>query len=117
MSKHQQKNCSIRTTPRFIYPYDISRKVKEENLGVLAEITQNVYSFQEMNQIVARLIVRTPYVAGAMLVSFNFYQVGAGDHSRLIFKNPYYNEQEKGDLCVRYLFDDNGDLLDGSDSH
>lgn len=76
---------------KYCYPRSVSRFV--EDLGVLEEYKDKKYTLDEINQIIADLIIRQPYMKGSMSIKISISS-NLGYHHILDFKNYWYDEQE-----------------------
>jgi len=75
---------------RMCYPYEVSKKVS--NFGVLNEYKDKKYTLKEINDIIATLITKTPYVANSMSLHVNIMN-GLGYHYILDINNYNYGKQ------------------------
>lgn len=82
-------------TVRAIYPCDISRVVK--NLGVLEKYRDKKYTLKEINEIVAELVTKVPYIPHSMNIHINVMGNGYGYHHMLDIKNYNFKGQERLD--------------------
>lgn len=86
-----------------IYPGETSKKV--DDLGILKQYEDKKFTLREINQITAELIVKTPYVPGAMSVEFAIKRSTGHFHHILTFKNYDYEKQTKEDSkVVKFLY-------------
>lgn len=89
---------------RFCYPCEVSKKVS--NLGVLEQYRDKKYTLKEMNEIIASLIIKTPYISNSMFIHINIMNGGAY-HYILDIKNYEYGNQERFDdvaVDIEFLY-------------
>lgn len=86
---------------KYIYPREISKRV--ENFGVLEKYKDKKYTLDEINQIVAELVIRMPFISHSMDIQINI--MGIGYHHMLRIKNYEYNSQKRTSLDegIRFL--------------
>lgn len=80
-------------TVKRIYPGQIS--VIAKDCGVLEEYRNNKYTLEEINNIIAKLITRVPYIKGSMDIRMSIMGKNLGYHHILTFKNYEYKNQER----------------------
>lgn len=76
-----------------------------KNFGVLEEYRDKKYTLKEMNEIIAGLIIKQPFVTGSMNLKIAIYN-GMGYHHILDFKNYFYKEEgrtENEEISFREL--------------
>lgn len=77
-----------------VYPYEASDRVK--NFGVLEQYRDKMYTLREMNEIIADLIIRTPYIRNAMSLKISVTR-GTSYHHILNIMNYEYDDQVRSD--------------------
>lgn len=88
---------------RYCYPNEIHRHI--HNFGALDEYKDKRYTLREANELVAQLILRTPYVPNALSLQINIMS-NRGYHHMLNLKNYDYESQNREDEpCISYLFE------------
>jgi len=75
-----------------IFPREVSKKVKQ--FGVLTSYENERYTLSEMNDIIAELIRKTPYIPNAMSITIRVMYNNEYHHI-LTFKNYNYKQQER----------------------
>ena len=78
---------------QYIYPSQVLKNVPD--LGVLNEFKDKFYTEKEVNEIVAMLIQRVPYIPNSMRIKVNVMYAGSYYHI-LEFKNIGYSNQTRG---------------------
>ncbi len=84
------------------YPYELNERVTR--FGVLEQYRDKKYTLKEINEIIAELVIRTPYISHSMGLYMTVY--GPKEiHSMLSFNN-YDFENQKKDYRpeVKFLF-------------
>lgn len=85
-----------------VFPSRISEKVS--NFGPLSIHQDELYTLEQINEIIAKLIVKTPYIPGYMditLIVMNKH----GYHHILTFKNYDYAKQKKSETkSIEFLY-------------
>jgi len=79
-----------------------------DNLGVLEQYKNKKYSLEEINKIIADIIIKTPFVNNSMNLDINVcYSDGKakGFHHIISIKNYWYENQQKEDKPeIKYMF-------------
>lgn len=93
---------------RTLYPYQISEKV--DGLGVLEQYRDKKYNLKEVNEIIADLIIKTPYIPNAMYLDVDvlFYdEEGVMNiHHSLTFHNHNFEDQERQEVqSILFLYE------------
>lgn len=84
---------------RFHYPYETDKRVSD--YGVLSEYIGKSFSRKEMDEIIAEMILRHPYVEGSR--NLHLAVMRNQSHYHLLeFHNYKYKAQTKGDGSVKY---------------
>jgi hypothetical protein len=83
------------------YPYEISKRIND--FGVLEQYKDKKYTMAEINQIVADLIMKNPYISNSMFIKICVMS-GMGYHHILDIKNYNYSKQERTDKEVRFQY-------------
>lgn len=76
------------------YPSEVSKLVN--NFGVLEQYKDKKYTLKEINNIIAELVVKTPYINNSMQIKLSVMNGGAYHHT-LVFKNYEYNNQNRSE--------------------
>ena len=85
-----------------IYPRETSKRV--QNFGVLEQFKDNKYTLREINEIIAELMVKTPFIKGSMEIKLTVNS-NRGYHHILVFKNYEYEKQNREDSeKIGFLF-------------
>lgn len=85
-----------------IYPKEISKRVS--NFGVLEKYKDKKYTLKEVNEIIAELIVKTPFIEGSMEIELSVMS-NRGYHHMLVFKNyEYSNQNRTNSEEIKFLF-------------
>ena len=96
----------IDTNVRCCYPYECDRVVKD--YGVLKRYILKKYTRAEMDRLLARLMVKHPYVSGAMHLELTVYCIRAdgrgpiSTYHHLTFKNDFYAKQSRENEAIQY---------------
>ena len=88
------------------YPYKINERLKD--IGVLEQYRDKMYSLEEINKIIAELIVRTPYVDNSMDLNISVCWTEnntRGTHHHLTFQNYWHEKQKKTEDKVKFMFE------------
>ena len=75
------------------YPQTIGEKVTR--FGVLEPYRNKKYTLKEINEIIAELIIRTPYISHSMWLGITAYGPMDKIHFMLSIKNYDYDNQNK----------------------
>lgn len=89
----------------FCYPYQTSQKVSIYGYGVLKEYMDKRFTRDEIDKIICELIMKHPYVSGAMHLKLSISRFDSKTHyieyyHFLTFKNDNYKNQEKGSVIL-----------------
>lgn len=80
-----------------LYPYEVTKEVKD--FGVLEKYKDQQYTLNEINQIIAELMVKQPYIPNAMHLNVRFMYRDEKNilnyHQSITFRNYFYKEQER----------------------
>jgi len=88
-------------TIKMIYPREVSKKVT--NFGVLEQYRDKKYTMKEINEIIAELITKRPFISNSMSIHINV--MGIGYHHMLDIKNYNYDKQNRIDNAkVEFLY-------------
>ena len=94
---------------RFIYPCEVDQRITD--YGVLSQYVNNVYTEEEIDAIIAEMIIRHPYIENSMCIILNVKHVVVGEYEEyyhmLNFKNFDYENQERGNTTVKYKYEIN----------
>jgi hypothetical protein len=90
----------------YCFPYCESKRTK--NFGVLDKYRNKLYSIEEINEIIAELITKIPYISGAMdlNMTINYKELFmniVGYHHILSFKNYDHHLQKITDTEIKFL--------------
>ncbi len=77
---------------RMCYPSEVSKKIS--NFGVLEQYKDKKYNMKDINEIIAELIMKNPYISNSMFIHINVMS-GMGYHYILDIKNYKYKEQKR----------------------
>lgn len=88
---------------RMCYPSEVSKVVT--NFGVLEQYKDKKYTMKEINEIIANLIMKNPYISNSMSIKINILN-GMGYHHILDIKNYDYKNQsrDKGFKEIGFLY-------------
>lgn len=105
MNFEQEKKFYINiNVMKYCYPSSVSRFVEETNFGVLEQYKNKNYTLQEINEIIAELIMKQPYIPGSMTLKLSVSS-NLGYHHILDFKNYWYKEEKQSDdQVIRFRF-------------
>lgn len=87
----------------YCYPYECDRKT--QSYGVLKKYMGNKYTREEMDRIIAELVMRHPYVSNSMSLKIRFMKQSdkiASFYCVIDFKNYDYPNQKKGDKYIKF---------------
>lgn len=87
----------------YCYPYDTGRVTTD--LGVLSEYTDKCFDRTEMDRIICEMIMRHPYIDGAMSVKISVRWCennSRGYYHHLHFGNDNYEKQKRGTTKIKY---------------
>lgn len=82
---------------KMIYPYSVSRVI--ENLGVLDQYRNKMYTRSEINKIIYDLLERNVFIPNSMEIRINV-MANNGYYQMLTIKNFGYEKQEKTEEAV-----------------
>ena len=89
-------------TIRMIYPRQVSTYV--EDYGILEQYKDKKYTLKEINEIVADLVTKTPYINNSMDIKINIMS-NRGYHHMLVIRNYDYDKQEREkDPRIKFLY-------------
>lgn len=86
---------------RYYYPYEADRRITEKDYGVLTNYIGKKFTREEMDQIISEMVLKHPYVSNAkglhlaVMRNHSYYHI-------LDFRNYDYENQERGDVSIRY---------------
>ena len=86
---------------RYCYPYGTDQTVKEQNYGVLSNYIGKKFTRDEMDQIIAEMVVKHPYIENSMHLHLavmrnrSYYYI-------LDFHNYDYDKQDQGEMNIKY---------------
>ena len=81
-------------TIKMLYPKEVSKPVT--NFGVLEKYKDKKYTMKEINEIIAELVVKRPFISNSMNIHINV--MGIGYHHMLDIKNYNYDKQKRTDV-------------------
>lgn len=85
------------------YPYGIDKKVTD--YGVLNKYIGKEFSREEIDKIIAEMIIKHPYIDNSMNLKLSIMKKNAKVQSFyhiLNFRNYNYENQVKGDTAIKY---------------
>lgn len=87
---------------RYCYPYECDKRTT--SYGVLDQYVGNKYTREEMDKIIAEMMIRHPYVAGSMRLNLSImrFHKGLSFYHSLSFRNYSYLNQEVGNPEIEY---------------
>lgn len=77
---------------KMCYPHGVSKRV--DNLGVLERYKDKKYTLKEINEIIAELIVKNPYISNSMFIKISVSS-NLGYHHMLNIRNYEYGKQKQ----------------------
>lgn len=77
---------------KMCYPRNVSERV--DNLGVLEQYKDQKYTLKEINEIIADLIIKSPYISNSMYLKISVSS-NLGYHHILNIRNYEYDKQKQ----------------------
>lgn len=89
------------STIQLCYPKEVSKWVTD--FGELEQYKDQKYTLKEINEIIAQLVVKSPYIENSMHIKIQV--MGIGYHHTLNFKNYNYSQQKREENPrIKFLF-------------
>ena len=87
---------------RYCYPYDIDRRITDAtNYGVLEKYIGKKFTREEIDQIISEMVINHPYIDNSKHLHVSIMRNRSYYHI-LDFCNYDYDNQERGDLNIKY---------------
>lgn len=87
---------------QYCYPCEYDKTVTE--YGVLEKYIGKRYTREEMDKIIAEMIIRHPYIEGSMRLNLSVmkFNKGRSYYHMLDFRNYNYKNQKKGNMDIKF---------------
>lgn len=92
---------------KYCYPFETNKTAT--NYGVLEKYIGKKFSREEMDRIIAEMIIRHPYIENSMQLHLAIMRNRSYYHI-LEFHNYKYEKEIKGDIEIKYEVNWNGNL-------
>lgn len=89
-------------TMKICYPYEISERVT--GFGVLEQYRNKKYTLKEINEIIAELVIRTPFISNSMSLYMTVYGMNRIHFMLNIPNYEHENQNKEYKPEVKFMF-------------